>query len=71
MDPDFIVRLQKVSLTEEETSEITIHGSKRNQILEECFLSVLGHFLSNKLSTSEQQKICYDRYGEWETISEL
>lgn len=48
MDPDFLDRLQKISFTEEETLDIAIRGSQRNQTLEECSLSVLGHFLSEK-----------------------
>lgn len=48
MDPNFLERLQKISLTEEETSDIAIRGSQRNQTLEECSLSVLGRFLSDK-----------------------
>lgn len=35
-------------MIEEETSDIAIRGSQRNQTLEECSLSVLGRFLSDK-----------------------
>lgn len=48
MDPDFIDRLQKISLTEEEGVDIAIRVNHRKQVLEECSLSLLGRFLSDK-----------------------
>ena len=46
MDFDFIKRLQKISLTEEE--EGAVRGDHRKQVLDECSLSLMGRFLSKK-----------------------
>ena len=48
MDFDFIKRLQKISLTEEEEGVIAVRGDHRKQILDECSLSLMGRFLSEK-----------------------
>ncbi|XP_075636949.1 uncharacterized protein LOC142609240 [Castanea sativa] len=48
MEYDFLEKLQKISLTEEEELDITVQVNHRKEILEECFLSLLGQFLSNK-----------------------
>ena len=48
MDFDFIKRLQKISLTEEEEGVIAVRGDHRKQVLDECSLSFMGRFLSEK-----------------------
>lgn len=48
MDFDFIKRLQKISLIEEEEGVIAVQGDHRKQILDECSLSLMGRFLSEK-----------------------
>ena len=48
MDFDFIKRLQKISLTEEEEGVIAVRGDHRKQVLDECSLSLMGRFLSEK-----------------------
>ena len=46
MDSDFIERIQNITLTEEEGEVITVGGTHRDKILEECSLSLLGRFLT-------------------------
>ena len=50
VDMDFksLERLRKISLTEEEELEIKIRVHHHKEILEECTLSILGRFLSDK-----------------------
>lgn len=48
MDFEFLERLQRISLTEEEELDIKIQVHHRKEILEECSLSLLGRFLSDK-----------------------
>lgn len=48
MDFDFIKRLQKISLIEEEEGVIAVQGDHRKQVLDECSLSLMGRFLSEK-----------------------
>ncbi|XP_075665633.1 uncharacterized protein At4g02000-like [Castanea sativa] len=44
MDPDFIDRIQWIILTEEEGKIIKVRSDNRAKILEECSLSLMGHF---------------------------
>ena len=48
MDFDFIERLQKISLTAEEEGAIEVWVHHCKQALNECLLSLMGRFLSNK-----------------------
>ncbi|KAK9991541.1 hypothetical protein SO802_026526 [Lithocarpus litseifolius] len=48
MDSDFIERLQKISLTEEEEIDIAVRVSHRRETLEEFSLSMIGCFLCEK-----------------------
>ena len=48
MDFDFIERLQKISLTVEEEGAIEVRVHHRKQALDECLLSLMGRFLSDK-----------------------
>ena len=54
MDSDFIERIQRINLMEEEDEVVTVGRSQRGKILEECALSLLGRFLTT--TTSEQPK---------------
>ena len=44
MDSDFIDRIQRISLIEEEGEIIKVRSDNRAKILEECFLSLMGRF---------------------------
>jgi len=48
MDSDFIERLQRFNLTEEEGEAITVCSNHREKILEECSLSLIGCFNTAK-----------------------
>ncbi|XP_075669967.1 uncharacterized protein LOC142639709 [Castanea sativa] len=48
MDSEFLERLQRISLTEEEELDIKIQVHHHKETLEECSLSLLGRFLSDK-----------------------
>ena len=48
MDSDFLYKLSKISLTEDEELDIAVRVTHRKEILEECSLSMLGRFLSDK-----------------------
>ena len=48
MDKDFVERLQKISLTEEEETDIAVRVNHRRETLEECSLSMIGRFLCEK-----------------------
>ena len=48
MDSDFVERLQKISLTEEEKMDIVIRVNHHRENLEECSLSMIGRFLCEK-----------------------
>ena len=48
MEPDFIDRMQKIRLTEEEGEVLQIWSTHRDKTLEECSLSLLGRFLSTR-----------------------
>ena len=48
MDSDFIERLQKIYLIAEEEGAIEVQVHHRKQALDECSLSLMGRFLSNK-----------------------
>ena len=48
MDSDFVERLQKISLAEEEEMDIAIRVNHRRENLEECSLSMIGRFLCEK-----------------------
>ena len=48
MDPDFLDKLSKISLTENEELDIAMQVNHRKEILEECSLSMLRRFMSDK-----------------------
>ena len=48
MYPDVIERLKRISLTAAKGQDITITTSQQAQALENCSLSLLGHFLATK-----------------------
>ncbi|XP_030948588.1 uncharacterized protein LOC115972436 [Quercus lobata] len=49
MDGNFIERLQRINLTEEEEEEVCqVRATQRKEILEECSLSLIGHFLTTR-----------------------
>ncbi|XP_075653905.1 uncharacterized protein At4g02000-like [Castanea sativa] len=48
MDPDFLDRIQCISLTAEEKADIVVKQSHREKTLEECSLSLLGQLLTDK-----------------------
>ena len=48
LDKDFVERLQKISLTEEEKTDIAVRVNHRRETLEECSLSMIGRFLCEK-----------------------
>ena len=48
MDSDFIDRIQRISLTEEEGEIIKVRSDNRAKILEECSLSLMGRFHTMK-----------------------
>ena len=48
MDSDFIERLQKILLTEEEGEVVKINLAHREKTIEECSLTLLGRFLTNR-----------------------
>ena len=48
MDSNFLDKLSKISLTEDEELDIAVQITHHKEILEECSLSMLGRFLSDK-----------------------
>ncbi|XP_075662916.1 uncharacterized protein LOC142632378 [Castanea sativa] len=48
MDSEFIERMQRIKLTNEEGEIIQVCPSQRGKILEECSLSLFGKFLTNR-----------------------
>ena len=48
MDSDYIERLQRINLTEEEGEVCQVRVTRRKEILEECSLSLLGCFLTTQ-----------------------
>ena len=48
MDSDFIERLQKIQLTEEEGEIVKLNLAHREKTIEECSLTLLGRFLTNR-----------------------
>lgn len=48
MDSDFIDRIQRISLIQEEGEIIKVRSDNRAKILEECFLSLMGRFHTMK-----------------------
>ncbi|KAK9996497.1 hypothetical protein SO802_021183 [Lithocarpus litseifolius] len=48
MDSDFIDRLQKISLTEEDGEILEVRSTQREKILEKCSLTLLGCFLTTR-----------------------
>ena len=62
MDSDFIERIQRINLTEEEDEVVTVGRSQRGKILEECALSLLGRFLTTRPYNQRAAK-GYDCYG--------
>ena len=48
MDSDFIERLQKIQLTEEEGEVVQLNLTHREKTIEECSLTLLGRFLTNR-----------------------
>ena len=48
MDSDFIDKLQKIQLSEEEDKVVKINLAHREKTIEECSLTLLGRFLTNR-----------------------
>ena len=48
MDLDFIERLQKIQLTKKEGEVVKINLAHREKTIEECSLTLLGRFLTNR-----------------------
>ena len=48
MDQDFIERLQNIQLTEEEGEVVHIRSISREKTIEDCSLTLLGHFLTTR-----------------------
>ena len=48
MDSSFIERLQKIQLTEEEGEVVKLNLAHREKTIEECSLTLLGRFLTNR-----------------------
>ncbi|XP_075656761.1 uncharacterized protein LOC142626918 [Castanea sativa] len=48
MEGDFIERLQRINVTEEEGEVCQVRATWRKEILEECSLSLLGRFLTTQ-----------------------
>ena len=48
MDLDFIERIQRITLTQEEDQPITVQAVHREKILEEYSLSLMGKFLTTR-----------------------
>nr|XP_023875931.1 uncharacterized protein At4g02000-like [Quercus suber]POE81797.1 uncharacterized protein CFP56_57760 [Quercus suber] len=48
MDSDFLERIQNISLTPKEDEPITIRAARREAILEECSLSLIGKFMTTR-----------------------
>ena len=48
MDLDFIERLQKIQLTEEEGEVVKLNLAHKEKTIEECSLTLLGRFLTNR-----------------------
>lgn len=46
MDSDFLERIQKMQLTTDEDEAMTVHSMRRQEILEEYSLSLIGKFLT-------------------------
>jgi len=47
MDSDFIERLQKIQLTEEDGEVVQINLAHKEKTIEECSFTLLGIFLTN------------------------
>ena len=56
MDSDFIECLQQFNLTKEKGEAITVQSKHREKILEECSLSLVGHFKMTKLINLQAAK---------------
>lgn len=48
MDPNILDYIKQISLMAEEMSNIAIQHNSRDKILEDCSLSLLGHFLTER-----------------------
>ena len=48
MDSDFIERLQKIQLMEEEGDVVKLNLAHKEKTIEECSLTLLGKFLTNR-----------------------
>ncbi|KAK7823774.1 uncharacterized protein At4g02000 [Quercus suber] len=48
MDPDILDRIQRISLTAEEKTDIAVQQSHREKTIEECSLSLFGRLLTDK-----------------------
>ena len=48
MDSDFVQKLQNIKLTEDEGVVIRVGTVHRDRMLEECSVSLLGRFLTNR-----------------------
>ena len=56
MDSDFIDRIQRISLTEEEGEIIKVRSDNRAKILEECSLSLMGRFHTTRPINTQAAK---------------
>lgn len=56
MESDCIEKLQRISLTSEEGEFINVRFAHREKVLEECSLSLLGHFVTTKSINSRAAK---------------
>ena len=56
MDLDFIERLQKIQLPEEEGEVVKINLAHKEKTIEECSLTLLGRFLTNRPSNVRAAK---------------
>ena len=57
MDSNFVQKLQNIKLTEDEGVVIRVGTVHRDRMLEECFLSLLGRFLTNRPFNQHVAKI--------------
>ena len=56
MDSDFVERLQKIQLTKKEGEVVKINLAHREKTIEECSLTLLGRFLTNRPYTQRAAK---------------
>ena len=56
MDSDFIDRIQRISLTEEEGEIIKVRSDNHAKVLEECSLSLMGRFHTTRPINTQAAK---------------